>query len=119
MGAEVILDRLGAEQVTAFDVDESMVELARRRLHGRHVPDWQRGDRDRPGAASGRAALFEEVPRHILDSWVLRTFIVHLRENRFEAGEFATELARHGLHGRSGIEARYGGLLFVGAARKL
>jgi ubiquinone/menaquinone biosynthesis C-methylase UbiE len=37
VGAEVILDRLGAERVTAFDLDNSMVELARRRLHGRPV----------------------------------------------------------------------------------
>ncbi|HXO54142.1 MAG TPA: class I SAM-dependent methyltransferase, partial [Mycobacterium sp.] len=37
VGSEVILDRLGAERVTAFDLDDSMVELARRRLHARPV----------------------------------------------------------------------------------
>jgi predicted RNA methylase len=37
VGAEVILDRLGAANVTAFDLDEAMVELARRRLHARRV----------------------------------------------------------------------------------
>jgi len=37
VGAEVILDRLGAANVTAFDLDESMVDLAQRRLHGRRV----------------------------------------------------------------------------------
>jgi trans-aconitate methyltransferase len=36
-GSEVILDRLGAERVTAFDLDDSMVQLVRRRLHGRPV----------------------------------------------------------------------------------
>lgn len=34
---KMILDRLGAARVSAFDLDDSMVELARRRLHGRPV----------------------------------------------------------------------------------
>lgn len=148
VGSQVILDRLGAAEVTAFDLDESMVELARKRLHGRpaslsvgdvcdideptasmdtvvdfgiihHVPDWQQSISEiarvlRPGGL----LLFEEVPRHILDNWVMRTFTVHPRENRFEAHEFAAELARHGLHGTGRIQTRLGGMLFVGAARK-
>jgi ubiquinone/menaquinone biosynthesis C-methylase UbiE len=148
VGAEVILDRLGAEKVTAFDLDESMVELARRRLHGRpvslsvgdvcaieqptgaidtvvdfgiihHVPEWQQSLAEiarvlRPGGL----LLFEELPRHVLDTWAMRTFTKHPRENRFEADEFAAELARHGLHGTGTIEPHIGGALFVGAARK-
>jgi ubiquinone/menaquinone biosynthesis C-methylase UbiE len=144
----VILDRLGAAEVTAFDLDESMVELARKRLHGRpvslsvgdvcdierpagsvdtvvnfgiihHVPHWQHAVAEiarvlRPGGL----LLFEEVPRHVLDTWAFRTFTVHPRENRFEADDFAAELAHHGLHGTGRIERHFGGLLFVGAARK-
>jgi 2-polyprenyl-3-methyl-5-hydroxy-6-metoxy-1,4-benzoquinol methylase len=148
VGSEVILDRLGAARVTAFDLDESMVELARRRLHSRpvslsvgdvgdinqpagaldtvvdfgiihHVPDWQAAVAEiarvlRPGGL----LLFEEVPRRILDTWAFRTFTKHPRENRFEAAEFAAELARHGLHGTGRIESHLGGMVFVGAARK-
>ena len=148
VGAEVILDRLGATKVTAFDLDDSMVELARKRLHGRpvslsvgdvcaiaepadavdtvvdfgiihHVPDWQQSIAEiarvlRPGGL----LLFEELPRHVLNTWVFRTFTVHPRENRFEATEFAAELARHGLHGTAQIERQVGGMVFVGAARK-
>jgi ubiquinone/menaquinone biosynthesis C-methylase UbiE len=148
VGAEVILDRLGAERVTAFDLDDSMVDLARRRLHGRpvslsvgdvcaieqasgaidavvdfgiihHVPDWQQSIAEiarvlRPGGL----LLFEELPRHVLDTWAARTFTKHPRDNRFEADEFAAELARHGLHGTGTIEHRFGGAIFVGAARK-
>jgi 2-polyprenyl-3-methyl-5-hydroxy-6-metoxy-1,4-benzoquinol methylase len=148
VGAEVILDRLGAARVTAFDLDESMVELAQRRLHARpvslsvgdvcdieqpsggvdtvvdfgiihHVPNWQESIGEiarvlRPGGL----LLFEEIPRHMLDTWAFRTFTLHPRENRFEAQEFAAELARHGLHGTPTIEQRFGGALFVGAARK-
>lgn len=148
VGAEVILDRLGAADVIAFDLDESMVDLARKRLHGRpvslsvgdvceiaqpansvdtivdfgiihHVPDWQQAVGEiarvlRPGGL----LLFEEVPRRMLDSWAFRTFTVHPRENRFEPDEFAAELTRHGLHGTAQIDEHFGGMLFVGAARK-
>jgi ubiquinone/menaquinone biosynthesis C-methylase UbiE len=148
VGAEVIIDRLGAEKVTAFDLDESMVDLARRRLHGRpvslsvgdvctieqpsasvdtvvdfgiihHVPQWQDSIAEiarvlRPGGLM----LFEEVPRHMIQSWAFRTFTVHPLENRFDAEEFAAELARHGLHGTATVEHHLGGMLFVGAARK-
>jgi 2-polyprenyl-3-methyl-5-hydroxy-6-metoxy-1,4-benzoquinol methylase len=148
VGAEVILDRLGAREVTAFDLDEAMVDRAQRRLHGRpvslsvgdvcdieaptgsfdtvvdfgiihHVPSWQESIAEiarvlRPGGLM----LFEELPRHMLDTWLFRTFTVHPRENRFTADEFGAELARHGLHGSGTIEQRYGGAMFVGAARK-
>ncbi len=148
IGVEVILDRLGADSVTAFDLDESMVELARRRLHGRpaslsvgdvceinepdnaldtvvdfgiihHVPDWQHAVAEisrvlRPGGL----VLFEEVSRWLFDSWPLRAFTDHSRENRFEADEFADELARHRLHGKGRFEPRFGGGICVGAARK-
>ncbi|ART70619.1 methyltransferase type 11 [Mycobacterium dioxanotrophicus] len=148
VGAEVILDRLGAAQVSAFDLDETMVELARRRLHGRpvslsvgdacdiaqpaqsmdavvdfgiihHVPDWPQAIAEmarvmRPGGL----LLFEEVPRHVLDTWAFRTLTVHPRENRFEADEFAAELSRHGLHGSGQLESHIGGMVFIGAARK-
>jgi hypothetical protein len=42
----------------------------------------------------------------------------HPRENRFEADDFAAELARHGLHGTGTIKRRLGGMMFVGAGRK-
>lgn len=149
VGVEVLLDRLGARQVTAFDIDPAMVERAERRLRARlgdavrlssgdateiahpassfdavvdfgiihHVQDWQRAVAEiarvlRPG---GRL-LFEEVPRHVLDSWALRTFTEHPRTNRFEASEFAEELARHGLHSSGQPRSRLGGMLFTGAA---
>lgn len=148
VGSEVLIDRLGAQRVTAFDLDDSMVELARRRLHGRpvelsvgdaceieqpagsvdavvdfgiihHVPQWQQAISEiarvlRPGGL----VLFEEIPRWLLDTWAFRVLTVHPRENRFEADEFAAELARHGLHGTGRIEKHFGGMLFVGAARK-
>jgi hypothetical protein len=76
---------------------------------------WQKS---RECCRPGGLLLFEEVPRRLLDSWALRTFTDHPRENRFEADEFADELARHGLHGKGRFEPRFGGGMFVGAARK-
>ena len=148
VGAQVILDRLGAAEVTAFDLDESMVELARKRLNGRpvslsvgdvcdiqqpadsmdtvvdfgiihHVPEWREaiGEMARVLRPDG-LLLFEEVPRQMLDTWAFRTFTVHPREDRFEAEDFAAELARHGLHGTGRIRTHLAGIVFVGAARK-
>lgn len=148
VGAEVILDRLGAAEVTAFDFDESMVDLARKRLRGRpvslsvgdvceiaapaagvdtvvdfgiihHVPSWQVAVAEIARVLRpGGLLLFEEVPRRMLDSWAFRTFTVHPEDNRFESDEFAAELARNGLHGTGRIEQHLGGMVFVGAARK-
>jgi hypothetical protein len=56
------------------------------------------------GRCHCRSALFEELPRHVLDMWATRTFTVHPRENRFDADEFAAELARRGLPGTGTIE---------------
>jgi ubiquinone/menaquinone biosynthesis C-methylase UbiE len=149
VGIEVLLDRLGARRVTAFDLDAAMVQRAQRRLRRRsadrvrlstgdateiahpaasfdavvdfgiihHVPHWQQAVGEisrvlRPGGL----LLFEEVPRHVLDSWVLRTFTDHPRTNRFEADEFAAELGRHGLQGSGQLRSRLGGMVFTGAA---
>lgn len=82
-----------------------------------HVPQWRVAVAEiarvlRPG---GRL-LFEEVPRHVLDTWAFRTFTRHPREDRFEAAEFTAELSRHGLHGTAQVQSRVGGMLFVGTA---
>lgn len=151
VGVEVLLDRLHATQVTAFDLDPAMIEKAQRRLHARggqvtlavgdaceieqpsasldtvvefgvihHVPDWRTAIGEiarvlRPGGL----LLFEDVPRHTLDTWLFRTCTVHPREDRFEAAEFAAELSRQGLRPTVPPERRFAGHAFAGAARKV
>lgn len=149
VGVEVLLDRLGAARVTAFDLDPAQVERARRRLHSRpagavsvgtgdatlievrddsvdavvafgtlhHVPAWRDAVAEiaRVLRPDGRL-LFEEVPRSVLDTWAMRTFTEHPRQDRFEAAELVEELQRHGLHGTAGIRRHVGGLVFVGSA---
>lgn len=148
VGVEVLIDRLHAEQVLAFDLDPAMIDKAQRRLHSRpdvdlsvgdaceieqpaasvdtvvefgvihHVPDWRAALAEivrvlRPGGL----LLFEDVPRHTLDTWLFRTFTVHPRDDRFEADDFADELRTLGLR-PTAPESRFGGHVFVGAARK-
>ena len=60
--------------------------------------------------------LFEAAPRHVLDTWVMRTFTQHPREDRFEAHELAEELQRHGLHGPAGVSRHLGGPLCARSA---
>lgn len=82
-----------------------------------HVPRWRDAVAEiervmRPG---GRL-LFEEVPRHVLDTWAFRTFTEHPRGDSFEAAEFTAELARVGLHGSGRLRTHVGGMVFVGSA---
>jgi ubiquinone/menaquinone biosynthesis C-methylase UbiE len=152
VGVEVLLDRLQAGQVTAFDLDPAMIDKAERRLHRRgrdavslsvgdaceiqqpsasidtavefgvihHVPDWRTAvDEIARVLRPGGLLLFEDVPRHTLDTWLFRTFTVHPRDDRFEAGEFADELANHGLRITAPPEQHFGGHAFAGAARKI
>lgn len=149
VGVEVILDRLGARHVAAFDLDPEQVRRAQHRLRTRpgdrvrlgvgdaadiaqadasfdavvdfailhHVPRWRVavGEIARVLRPGGRL-LFEEVPRHVLNSWTFRTVTEHPREDRFEASEFTAELSRHGLHGTGHLRTAVGGVVFVGAA---
>src|SRR5438045_774026 len=78
-------------------------------------PDWPAAIGEiarvlRPGGL----VLFEEVPRHTLDTWLFRTFTDHPRENRFEADEFAEELAHHGLQPTDAPERHFAGHAFAG-----
>jgi ubiquinone/menaquinone biosynthesis C-methylase UbiE len=84
-----------------------------------HVPQWRDAVAEiarvlRPGGQ----LLFEEVPRHMLDSWAFRTFTDHPRADRFEAEDFAEELSHRGLRGHGQIRSRIGGMVFVGAATR-
>lgn len=150
VGVEVLLDRLCAGHVTAFDLDPVMVDKAARRLHDRgpavslsvtdaceitqptasvdavvefgvihHVPDWRTalGEISRV-LRPGGLLLFEDIPRHTLDTWLFRTFTVHPGEDRFESDEFFDELKRHRLSPVARPESHFAGHVFAGAARR-
>jgi ubiquinone/menaquinone biosynthesis C-methylase UbiE len=63
-----------------------------------HVPAWQEavGEIGRVLRPGGQF-LFEEIPKHVLDSTLLRVFTAHPRENRFDGGEFRAECERRDL----------------------
>jgi ubiquinone/menaquinone biosynthesis C-methylase UbiE len=150
VGVEVLLDRLAADRVSAFDLDPLMLSKAQRRLHCRgarvelsegdacdihqpsasidtvvefgvihHVPQWRIAVAEIARVLKpGGVLLFEDVPRHTLQTWLFRTFTVHPTEDRFEADEFADGLADAGLVPLAPPESHFGGFAFAGAARK-
>jgi len=63
-----------------------------------HVPVWQDavGEIRRVLRPDGQF-LFEEVPKNVLDSTLLRVFTDHPRENRFDGEAFRAECERRGL----------------------
>jgi len=127
VGAEILLDKLGAGRIVAFDLDASMVRPARQRLLARsvdlaaadataipfidrafdavvdfgilhHVQDW------RPAVAEvsrvlrgGGRFYFEEVTKRALDRWAYRTLFDHPTIDRFSTDEFVAELGSNGI----------------------
>lgn len=84
-----------------------------------HVPDWQGALAEIARVLEpGELLLFEDVPRHTLDTWLFRTFTDHPRQNRFEADEFNDELRRHRRQPAAPAVSRFGGHAFTGSARK-
>lgn len=71
VGAELILDRFGAERVDAFDLDPSMVALARRRLEpqGSRTRLWVGDATSIPVADSSYDAVFDFGIVHHIPGW--------------------------------------------------
>ena len=63
-----------------------------------HVPAWREavGEIGRVLRPGGQF-LFEEIPKKVLDSMLVRTFTRHPRENRFDGEDFRVECERRGL----------------------
>lgn len=55
------------------------------------------------------------MPRHTLDSWLIRTLAVQPGENRIEAEEFHEELTCHGLRPTVAPDHHFAGHAFAGA----
>jgi len=113
-----------ADRVDAFDIDETMVKLARRRRAGlvlvadaqdipypdesmdavfnfgiiHHLEDWERGIREisRVLKKSG-SFFFEEIYPPLYANFILKRILVHPRDNRFHGEEFRSALTGSGL----------------------
>jgi ubiquinone/menaquinone biosynthesis C-methylase UbiE len=108
---------LSTEDATSIEAPNASADVVVSFGTVHHVPAWRDAVAEvarvlRPGGSF----LFEEVPRHVLDTRAFRTLTDHPREDRFEAPEFAEELARHGLHGTGQFRPRVAGIVFVGSA---
>lgn len=108
---------LSAEDAVSIETPDASVDAVVSFGTVHHVPPWRDAVAEvarvlRPGGSF----LFEEVPRHVLDTRAFRTLTDHPREDRFEAAEFAEELALHGLHGTGQFRPRVAGMVFVGSA---
>lgn len=96
-GAELILDRFGADRVVGIDVDETMVGRARRRLAGRTDVELSVGDAaaiDLPDA--GVDAVFDFAIVHHVSDW--RAAIGEVRRVLRPGGRFYySEVTKHAL----------------------
>ena len=86
VGVEVLLDRLGARQVTAFDLDPAMVERAERRLRGR-LGDAVRLSHGDATEISHPAASFDAV----VDFGIIH----HVQEWQQAVAEIESVMSRH------------------------
>ncbi len=71
LGVEILLDRLGAARVDAFDLDPRMVELSRRRLapRGDRVKLWQGSVTEIRADADSYDAVFDFGIIHHVPAW--------------------------------------------------
>jgi ubiquinone/menaquinone biosynthesis C-methylase UbiE len=105
VGAEIILDRFGAESVDAFDLDPDMVARAQRRLssRGERVRLWV-GDAEHIDAADASYdAVFDFGIVHHVPAWrnALREVARVLRPGgRFYAEEVLAKFIHHPLWSR-------------------
>ncbi len=126
VGVSLILDRFGAGEVDAFDLDPRMVERARGRLRGRnvrlwvgdvsaiaapeahydavfdfgivhHVPDWRAALREiRRVLRPGGRLYAEEVLERFITAPLWRRLLEHPQVDRFDAARFETGLREAG-----------------------
>jgi ubiquinone/menaquinone biosynthesis C-methylase UbiE len=84
-----------------------------------HVPDWRAAITEvarvlRPGGSF----LFEEVTRHALDRWSVRTLFEHPTENRFSGDEFIAACEEAGLRVANRHTEQFFGDFVFGVARR-
>jgi len=100
VGAELVLDQFGAKSVDAFDLDERMVKLARRRLapRGSQVKLWQGSVTKIPAPDDSYDAVFDFGIIHHVPDW--RAALAEIHRVLVPGGRlFAEEvLARFILH---------------------
>jgi ubiquinone/menaquinone biosynthesis C-methylase UbiE len=122
VGVEIILDRFGAVQVDAVDLDPRMIRLARKRLKGRparfcvadavhlevsgstydaafdfgaihHIPDWRKAlDEVWRVLKPGGRFYAEEVLRDAISQRLCRALFDHPWTVRFDHGQFIAGL---------------------------
>lgn len=84
-----------------------------------HVPDWRKAVSEvRRVLRPGGRFFFEEVTRHALSRWLHRTFLEHLKEDRFSDDQFVVELERQGIHVGQNVVTRFFGDFVMGVGRR-
>jgi ubiquinone/menaquinone biosynthesis C-methylase UbiE len=105
VGAELVLDAFGANTVDAFDLDERMVKLARRRLapRGDRVKLWQGSVTKIDAADASYDAVFDFGIIHHVPDWRAALSEVHrvlVPGGRFFAEEVLAHFILHPLWSR-------------------
>jgi ubiquinone/menaquinone biosynthesis C-methylase UbiE len=97
--------RLGVGDVAAMPFADASFDLVLDFGIIHHVPVWQEAVGEiRRVLRPGGQFLFEETPKGVLDSTLVRVLTEHPRENRFDAVDFRAECERRGLEIRERFE---------------
>ena len=99
VGAEIILDRFGAERLEAFDLDERQVAIARRRLakYSEKVKLWRGSVTEIPADDDHYDAVFDFAIVHHVPDWRNAVREIH-RVLKPGARFYCEEVLKHFIH---------------------
>lgn len=110
--------RLAVADGTRLSLEDAVVDIVVDFGALHHMPDWREAVREvRRVLRADGWFLFMDVTRQALERWVVRRFMRHPADDRFDAPQLEAELRRHGIILEDRIVTKWFGDLVYGAGR--